>query len=59
MRNLKCFGVKIDKELNNHKNIEAKISTPDSEIEVWVVPTNEELLIAEDTEKIVMSSTLT
>ena len=57
--NLKCFGVKIDKELNNHKNIEAKISTPDSEIEVWVVPTNEELLIAEDTEKIVMSSTLT
>ena len=49
---LKCFGVKIDKEINNHKNIEAKISTPDSKIEVWVVPTNEELLIAEDTERI-------
>ncbi len=49
---LKCFGVKIDKEVNNHKNIEAKISTPDSKIEVWVVPTNEELLIAEDTERI-------
>ena len=49
---LKCFGVKIDKEINNHKNIEAKISTSDSNIEVWVVPTNEELLIAEDTERI-------
>ena len=49
---LKCFGVKIDKEINNHKNIEAKISTSDSKIEVWVVPTNEELLIAEDTERI-------
>ena len=49
---LKCFGVKIDKEINNHKNIEAKISTSDSKIEVWVVPTNEELLISEDTERI-------
>ncbi len=49
---LKCFGVKIDKEINNHKNIEARISTSDSKIEVWVVPTNEELLIAEDTERI-------
>ena len=51
--NLACFGVKIDKELNNGKNIERKVSTEDSKIEVWVVPTNEELLIAEDTEEIV------
>ena len=50
---LSCFGVKIDKELNNGKNIERKVSTEDSKIEVWVVPTNEELLIAEDTEEIV------
>ena len=50
---LKCFGVKLDKELNNGKNIERKVSTEDSKIEVWVVPTNEELLIAEDTEEIV------
>ena len=50
---LACFGVKLDKELNNGKNIERKVSTEDSKIEVWVVPTNEELLIAEDTEEIV------
>ena len=50
---LEFLGVKIDKELNNHKNIEAKVSCEDSKIEVWVIPTNEELLIAKDTENIV------
>ena len=50
---LKCFGVKLDKKLNDGKNIERKVSCPDSKIEVWVVPTNEEMLIAQDTEKIV------
>ena len=53
---LEFLGVKIDKELNNHKNIEAKISSKDSKIEVWVIPTNEELLIAKDTERIVKST---
>lgn len=52
MRIFEMLWCKIDKEINNHKNIEAKISTSDSKIEVWVVPTNEELLIAEDTERI-------
>ena len=55
---LACFGVKIDKELNNGKNIERKVSTDDSKIEVWVVPTDEELLIAEDTERIVENMNL-
>ena len=44
------FGIKIDKDLN--KSIRGKltkISTPDSKVEVWIVPTNEELLIARDT----------
>ncbi|MGN0675638.1 MAG: acetate/propionate family kinase [Oscillospiraceae bacterium] len=44
------FGIKIDNELNKtiHGKLQ-KISTPDSKVEVWVVPTNEELLIARDT----------
>ncbi len=33
----------------------AKISAPDSNVEVWVVPTNEELLIARDTKALVES----
>jgi acetate kinase len=50
---LKCFGVEIDPEANKVRGKEAKISTPNSKIEVWVVPTNEELFIAKETEKIV------
>ena len=49
-QNMDFFGIKIDFALN--KTIRGKlqkISTPDSKIEVWVVPTNEELLIARDT----------
>ena len=48
--NMDYFGIKIDKELNRSiRGKLTKISTPDSKIEVWIVPTNEELLIARDT----------
>ena len=47
--NMEFFGIKIDKEANNVRGRLTKISAPDSKIEVWVVPTNEELLIARDT----------
>ena len=43
------MGVKIDYELNSKTHSEAKISTDDSKVQVWVVPTNEELVIARDT----------
>lgn len=44
------FGIKIDNELNKTVHGELKkLSTPDSKVDVWVVPTNEELLIARDT----------
>jgi acetate kinase len=44
------FGIKLDVELNKTVFGELKkISAPDSKTEVWVVPTNEELLIARDT----------
>ena len=47
---MEFFGIKIDKELNKTIHGElTKISAPDSKVEVWVVPTNEELLIARDT----------
>ena len=42
------MGVKIDYELNSKTHSEAKISLPDSKVEVFVVPTNEELVIARD-----------
>lgn len=43
------FGIKIDAEANKTRGQLKKISAPDSKVEVWVVPTNEELLIARDT----------
>ena len=46
------MGVKIDYELNSKTHSEAKISTPDSKVQVYVVPTNEELVIARDTVRI-------
>ena len=46
---LSYFGIKIDDERNNCFGEERKISTDDSKIQVWVIPTNEELAIARDT----------
>ncbi|MBO7473042.1 MAG: acetate kinase [Ruminococcus sp.] len=49
-QNMDYFGIKIDEALNRTiRGKLTKISTPDSKIEVWIVPTNEELLIARDT----------
>ena len=50
------MGVKIDPELNGKRGKEMKISTPDSKVEVWVVPTNEELMIAQDTAELVKAA---
>ena len=48
---LSYMGVKVDAELNAKaiRGVEGKISTPDSSVEVFVIPTNEELVIARDT----------
>ena len=52
IKNLEFMGVKLDKERNETRE-ESKISADDSSIPVWVVPTNEELVIARDTLRLV------
>ena len=47
------MGVKLDPEKNNVRGKEALISAPDSKVQVWVIPTNEELMIAQDTAELV------
>ncbi len=47
------MGVKLDPEKNNTRGKELCISAPDSKVQVWVVPTNEELMIAQDTAELV------
>ncbi len=46
---LACLGVKIDLDLNNQRGEITKISTEDSSIAVYIIPTDEELMIARDT----------
>ena len=51
---LEYFGVKIDKEFNQTiKGDEAEISAKDVKVRTFVIPTDEELMIARQTKKIV------
>ena len=43
------LGIKIDKEANKLRGEEVEISTKDSKVKVYVIPTNEELAIARET----------
>jgi acetate kinase len=53
---MEVLGIKLDDAANEGlRGKLAKISAPDSKVEVWVVPTNEELLIARDTRDLVNS----
>ena len=53
---LSFMGVEIDPELNSKRGKEMLISTPNSKVQVWVVPTNEELMIAQDTADLVKAA---
>ncbi len=46
---LEPFGAKLDLELNKVRGKERCISTQDSKIKIYVIPTNEELMIAKET----------
>lgn len=52
---LKVIGIELDEVENNIKGKEKCITTKNSKIPVYVIPTNEELMIARDTHKLVMS----
>ena len=53
--NMECFGIEIDKEKNNNlpRGTAEEISTKNSKVKVFRVPTDEELLIARDTKELV------
>ena len=50
---LEFMGVEIDENLNNMRGEEKEISKPTSKVKVFVVPTNEELMIAKETERLI------
>jgi len=49
LEQLEFLGVKLDKEANNVRGEEKEITTPDSKVKAYIVPTNEEIMIARDT----------
>ena len=52
-RHLAYLGVTLDEEANKSRGKEIVISGPDSKVKVVVIPTDEEMMIAEDTAAIV------
>ncbi len=55
IENIKSLGVKLDEELNNCRGEIKRISSEDSKILVYIVPTDEELMIATETLEIIES----
>ena len=51
--NIEWMGVKLDLDANNVRSEETKISSKDSKIDVFIIPTDEEMAIARDTKTII------
>ena len=47
------MGVELDEERNAVKAVETQISTDSSKVKVWIVPTEEELMIARETVELI------
>ncbi len=52
-KKLAFMGIKIDEEANKKSGTEQEISTADSKVKVYIIPTNEELMIAKETERLI------
>jgi acetate kinase len=52
---MEFFGIKIDKEKNQNftRGIPFDISADDARVRTWIIPTDEEYMIAKDTEALV------
>lgn len=53
LEGLEFLGCKFDAEANDVRGVERLISTEDSTVKAYIIPTNEELVIARDTKEIV------
>ena len=53
LEGLAYMGVKLDAEANNVRGKEQEITTADSSVRAFIIPTNEELVIARDTAELI------
>ena len=57
LADLEPMGITLDVKANDRRGDgEYAVSTPDSRIAAWVIPTNEELMIAQDTLRLVQQA---
>ena len=54
-RDLDWFGITLDPDRNAHGVPERRVSTDGSRVEVWTVPTNEEIVVARQTKALLLS----
>jgi acetate kinase len=52
LRNLEELGIVLDPNVNEKTRTEAPIQASNSRVQIWVVPTNEELIVARLTKKL-------
>ena len=50
---LEFMGIKLDRERNKARGKETMISADDSKVKIYIIPTNEEIMIAKDTYNLV------
>ena len=51
-QNMEFAGLRLDNEKNRNVKGEARISTDDSPVQIWVIPTNEEIVVARQTAEV-------
>lgn len=52
-KNLEFMGVNIDSNKNNVRGEEVELSKDDSKVKIYLIPTNEELMIARETQALI------
>jgi acetate kinase len=53
--NMEFLGIRFNGQINENKKDEGLISTGESQVRVWIIPTDEELMIARDTKELIES----
>jgi acetate kinase len=55
-KNMAWAGIELDEKKNEIRGREEKISSVESNVEIWVIPTNEELIVAQQTEAVLLAN---
>jgi acetate kinase len=55
-RDLEWAGIRLDQQRNEQVDGETRISRDESEVEIWVVPTNEEIVVARQAAELIAAT---